>query len=402
MGTKGRSVINQYGKGTWGLAKEKRPEPEKIIGWTPVRGATNSGTLESPWGDPVGSYDEVMAHLPERVHVGPTYPSPLGPITVEPEPPTTMTAGHDLWYGGHHPPQDKTPLPHFDDAMWFESARSALHVVMLMNASPQLQKAQSSQLHKLKQALKSNLVLAPFHMDGRVSAKMARLFIDHHPHVLLVQHDWAKAFHGAHDYDGESEFTLPYDFCCFEFQILGRRVCAFMLETYALSRAEPGPHWKEGGEPPGDLLMMPFIDTGERWIYLAPYTRQQDGIWRPRYDDALTTHGQLTDAIVSQIRAISISLEAEITETTVVRVPEKLNRAREKSGKLPIQDHHVVDLVHRKRYPPTLRTNGEAKWHPRLHFRRGHWRHYEEHRTWVRWTLVGNPDLGFVDKHYRL
>jgi hypothetical protein len=33
---------------------------------------------------------------------------------------------------------------------------------------------------------------------------------------------------------------------------------------------------------------------------------------------------------------------------------------------------------------------------------RGHWRHYERHKTWIKWTLVGDPDLGFVDKHYRL
>ena len=39
---------------------------------------------------------------------------------------------------------------------------------------------------------------------------------------------------------------------------------------------------------------------------------------------------------------------------------------------------------------------------PRLHFRRGHWRHYEDHKTWIRWQMVGNPDLGFVEKQYRL
>lgn len=37
-----------------------------------------------------------------------------------------------------------------------------------------------------------------------------------------------------------------------------------------------------------------------------------------------------------------------------------------------------------------------------MHFRRGHWRHYQDHRTWIKWCLVGDPDLGFVDKHYKL
>jgi hypothetical protein len=38
----------------------------------------------------------------------------------------------------------------------------------------------------------------------------------------------------------------------------------------------------------------------------------------------------------------------------------------------------------------------------RLHFRRGHWRHYETHKTWIKWMLVGDPDLGFIEKQYRL
>jgi hypothetical protein len=39
---------------------------------------------------------------------------------------------------------------------------------------------------------------------------------------------------------------------------------------------------------------------------------------------------------------------------------------------------------------------------PRLHFRRGHYRHYPNHKLWIRWCLVGNPDLGFIDADYRL
>jgi hypothetical protein len=38
----------------------------------------------------------------------------------------------------------------------------------------------------------------------------------------------------------------------------------------------------------------------------------------------------------------------------------------------------------------------------RLHFRRGHFRHFDGWKTWVNWCLVGDPDLGFVDKHYKL
>jgi hypothetical protein len=30
------------------------------------------------------------------------------------------------------------------------------------------------------------------------------------------------------------------------------------------------------------------------------------------------------------------------------------------------------------------------------------WRHFVSHKTWIKWTLVGDPDLGFIDKEYRL
>lgn len=55
--------------------------------------------------------------------------------------------------------------------------------------------------------------------------------------------------------------------------------------------------------------------------------------------------------------------------------------------------------------------------HYRLHFRRGHWSHYSNpgageiqftdegylrSKSWINWMLVGDPDPGFVDKHYKL
>lgn len=45
-------------------------------------------------------------------------------------------------------------------------------------------------------------------------------------------------------------------------------------------------------------------------------------------------------------------------------------------------------------------TRSSASW--LLHFRRGHWRHYGEYKTWIKWMLVGDPELGFVDKMYKL
>lgn len=79
-----------------------------------------------------------------------------------------------------------------------------------------------------------------------------------------------------------------------------------------------------------------------------------------------------------------------------------INHQRERRGRLPLADYHVVMLAHRRRLEPLPRDPGAEVTRKRLHFRRGHWRHYANHKTWIKWMLVGDPDLGFVDKEYRL
>lgn len=113
--------------------------------------------------------------------------------------------------------------------------------------------------------------------------------------------------------------------------------------------------------------------------------------------------GPLADLSFKQVRAICIALDAEVAETEVVRAPHKLNRARERRARPLIADYHTVKLARRPRPKPLPRDGLEqATRHVRLHFRRGHWRHFEQHKTWINWTLVGDPDLGYIEKHYRL
>lgn len=107
--------------------------------------------------------------------------------------------------------------------------------------------------------------------------------------------------------------------------------------------------------------------------------------------------------IVAAIRAICVALEAEVAATEVVRTPHKLNHARERRGRQPIFSYHTVNLARRSRVERLpADADHEPAWRVRLHFRRGHWRHFENHKTWIKWMLVGDPDLGFVDKHYKL
>jgi hypothetical protein len=101
-----------------------------------------------------------------------------------------------------------------------------------------------------------------------------------------------------------------------------------------------------------------------------------------------------------QIRAISIALDAEVASHDVVRAPTALNERRQKKGELPLYDYRIIKLHGRILRGHAPGTGSHRS--PRLHFRRGHWRHYQAHKTWIRWTLVGDPELGFIDKAYRL
>jgi len=187
-------------------------------------------------------------------------------------------------------------------------------------------------------------------------------------HVFLVEHDWARAFKNA---DVTGEIRLPYEISIFEFIINDVRICSLVFHD---------------GANTGATVVLAKTSVG--WILLTG------------------TEMNETEPFVTMeanVKAICIALDSEVAKSEIVRAPHKLNHARSKAGKLPIFDYHSVSLVRRIRPEPLNGTEPhEARWHPRLHWRRGHWRHFDNHKTWVRWTLVGDPDLGFVDKHYKL
>jgi hypothetical protein len=244
-----------------------------------------------------------------------------------------------------------------------------------------LQSATTSSLHKLQAAYEAKAVLTLDRSSDE--AQMVKLlpaydrFFKVDPQVFLVQHDWAKAFDKAEGLDGE--VPLPFEMCAFEFQISGRRLIVMCLANYAAIFVElTGSHYWYAGR----------IDTLDDMA-----TRETD---EPGTFSMLGIH------LARNIRSICIALDAEVAVTEVIRAPHRLNHQREKQGKKPVLDHHVVNLARRSRVEPLPSAGDrEARWHPRLHFRRGHWRHFEDHKTWVRWCLVGDPDLGFIDKEYR-
>lgn len=187
-------------------------------------------------------------------------------------------------------------------------------------------------------------------------------------HTFVVKHDWARAFEDASGL--EDGIHLPYDICAFEFRIRGKSIIAVA-----------------GEHPDGGVKFASFIHAmGDYWYSIGTDDKKEEPIIR---------------FIWNQIRAISIALDAEVATHEVVRASTALNEKRRRAGKTLLADFHVIDLSRRHRIANPV-AGGDSGRKVRLHFRRGHWRHYDDHKTWIKWMLVGNPDLGFIRKHYAL
>lgn len=256
------------------------------------------------------------------------------------------------------------------------------------NPNNRLEKPSGTKFHDFMAALREGAVVDVTQQEGLQSAKVRDEYLEMLDpiSVFLVEHDWASAFRNAEDYAG-GEIHLPDEACAFECRIGGHHVIALAVEV------------------DGAILLQPatLCTTTGRWLMQGFARRAGGGAW---VSDA-APEGDTSDLIMQmlgeQMVAVCVALEAEVATSPVVRADYRLNQARERRGKLPIYDYHVVSLARRSRaeaLPSDRSVTPGAK--RRLHFRRGHWRHYESHKTWIKWMLVGDPDLGFVDKHYKL
>jgi hypothetical protein len=122
----------------------------------------------------------------------------------------------------------------------------------------------------------------------------------------------------------------------------------------------------------------------------------------PSRDNKLNgVRSNFAEYIARLARSIAVALDAEVAVREIVRAEYKLNRERERRGKPPIFDYHVVRLAHRlgrpAPVPPEFRRRN-SRLIERLRERgcisgAWHWRHYSSHRTWIRWQLVGDPGI---------
>ena len=223
-----------------------------------------------------------------------------------------------------------------------------------------LQRNDCSRLHHLKDGFKNGRMIdVPDEVDKNELEHVFDVF----QNTFVVKHDWRSVLDGVGIQD--EEIRLPYDSCAFEFRISGMTIIAL---ARMLDKA----------------TFRCFVYSGGFWCAMPEdQEKYKIGIF-----------------IWQQIKSICVALDAEVACDDVVRAPYKLNQKREKVGKTPIADFHVVDLA--KRHRVSNPSGGESGHKVRLHFRRGHWRHYEDSKTWIKWCLVGNPDLGFISKHYAI
>lgn len=181
--------------------------------------------------------------------------------------------------------------------------------------------------------------------------------------IFLIEHDWSRLLKNA---DGtEGNVVLPAPYCAFEIKFSGMHIVACVDES-------------------DNMIPHIFHHTPYGWTF-SPNKINGEPYWKD---------------VADIVRATCIMLDSNVAEVETIRVSIPLNSERQKRGKRPLCDYHIVRLD-RRRCHANAAGGGEKRSHPRLHFRRGHWRHFDAYKTWIRWMLVGDPDLGFVDKEYR-
>lgn len=249
------------------------------------------------------------------------------------------------------------------------------------------QKPSGSLFHELRKAVSDRTVLDLNDWRAKTPADDYEQELFQDANVFVIEHDWWSAINKAEEFAGGS-FRLPFDICIFEFVISGRPVIA-LATNYGELIEDPSRN---------EILMQIAVKSLVGWAFSVEiYSHSGDG-WTPikqKWDDPYTN---LVRLLGEQIKAACVALEAEVATSTMIRAPHA-GAGRERTEFPPVE-YRTISL--RKKARAAELPGGTGKPGRRLHFRRGHWRHLPTLKTWVRWTMVGDPDLGFIEKEYRL
>ena len=112
-------------------------------------------------------------------------------------------------------------------------------------------------------------------------------------------------------------------------------------------------------------------------------------------------------------RLVILSLLSSCKNITpfTIEPPPKVNKKRNKKGKVPLYSYHVLTIKSPQLYQNRKSDNRNSLLHNRLHFQRGHFKEYLSKnplfgkfigRYWWQPHLRGKNLNGFIDKDYRV
>lgn len=217
--------------------------------------------------------------------------------------------------------------------------------------------------------------------------------------VFLINHEWDSLLGASSVDEGEDDCVLPSHYSAFEFTFHLRKVDTDDDDT------EFGSIQVVSILACGELDEHPRLSNSSFVSIARLISKNGLDDWFLLPDEEVIVSGKtfpnhLVPRIKKLISATCVMLEAEVAVRKSIPAPDRLNKARAAKGKSPIPPYYVVNLAKRHRYEP-----GDANGYQgrvRLHFRRGHWARTASGKTvWRRWCLVGNPDMGWVDKVYK-
>lgn len=234
---------------------------------------------------------------------------------------------------------------------------------LLASGHPIIEKNSESRLHNFIEATLSNNLLQSNGgwcvLDNSVCESIK---------PFIVAHNWGAAFCEVPD-TAFLELRAPFKWCAFEYRVVGHNVNCIVYEN-------------EEGTPNFRVNLQ-----------------MEDAWWL--VNSSFDPHLQrFVEHIVHQVKCALLALDSQVAERKLVRVSAALNAKRLKKGRLPFYDFHVLDISPRAKADRYFGGGTHAS--PRMHFRRGHWRRFNGHKTWISACLVGDPDLGFLNKHYAL
>lgn len=221
------------------------------------------------------------------------------------------------------------------------------------------------------------------------------------------------------------EVHLPYEQCIFEF----KEFATFALETAEyhggelseeiLGADDPSEQYEaSGGERFGavEARVLSFDESDQMNVHAETISKamhavhEEENETQLEYEPLVIWNGpneRVRRATILMLGVITLLEERLLREQECRPLSDKANRKRLVSGARAVRPYRVLTLNVAEAKRRTRGVMLQEHESPRLHWRRGHWRTLGrlsefERRTWVRRCLVGDPEKGFVAKHYTL